>query len=465
MVVKLTTQDLTSVYHQKDVSSNGSVTPRGDRPVGFFYSKNQNGADYPKGTLPPKRWGWRYIRYLRKQEEVRRKVYAKPLPGTKPEERKFVQPDPVLIGELELPQVTWVPQWRQYRNKRKSINEDPHNYSMTLSMWHDEELVWSDAVAPGPNQPFTTAYRVGRGLVPGWSDPWTANDDLRLLDKLREKIVGSDFDLATFMGEGHQSIQLVTESATRIYRSLKQFRKGNMRGACNALGIGVRKNVKHRAVKDFDPVRENLASLSQRWLEIMYGWLPLLQDAEGGAQALAQILSVPRRQKFSVSRMIELVWTKDAAFPEELNFFAGYHRARLVAYLEDESAPALTMLSTTTVAWELVPYSFVADWFIPIGTYLEALGLARSLKGKFVTTHVKHAYADVQYMAPRPLRVIVKQPNTRVIDIQMTRSVSSSLSVPLPEFKPLGKALSIRHCLNAIALLGSRFGSGSPPVK
>jgi hypothetical protein len=42
---------------------------------------------------------------------------------------------------------------------------------------------------------------------------------------------------------------------------------------------------------------------------------------------------------------------------------------------------------------------------------------------------------------------------------EVTRTVSTNLSVPLPNFKPLGKVASWKHCANSVALLVQKFGS------
>jgi hypothetical protein len=108
------------------------------------------------------------------------------------------------------------------------------------------------------------------------------------------------------------------------------------------------------------------------------------------------------------------------------------------------------------MAWELLPWSFVVDWFIPIGNYLAAKGLQTAITGSFVTTHVFKLESFGQKAKMTSSWVAFANHNGSKCSVKWTnisRTVSTTLSVPLPEFKSLEKVASWGHALNAVALL------------
>jgi len=110
-----------------------------------------------------------------------------------------------------------------------------------------------------------------------------------------------------------------------------------------------------------------------------------------------------------------------------------------------------------SVLWELTPYSFVADWFIPIGNYLAARSLASALTGTFVTTKTRRVFCAYEGLANTDNGIVrtvyTTPPKGNCALINVTRTVSTSLNVPVPSFKTLDKVASWKHCANAVALL------------
>jgi hypothetical protein len=108
------------------------------------------------------------------------------------------------------------------------------------------------------------------------------------------------------------------------------------------------------------------------------------------------------------------------------------------------------------VAWELVPWSFVIDWAIPISNYLAARGLASALgSGTYIQTSYEQWQADGPAFAG-PDWQIHSVYNAKDFHLQgwyVNRVILSSLSVPLPECKPLNRIASWKHAANGLALL------------
>lgn len=290
-----------------------------------------------------------------------------------------------------------------------------------------------------------STYFTGTGANTGYgggsaSFNWDANDEIGLLGKLRERVAGSDFNAGIAVAEGREALSMIANSATRLYWGYRAARQGDFRSARRYLVAGSdRKNLGRKSV-------------ASNWLELQYGWLPLVNDAFGAAQFLAQQLEFPLQQTFR-ARSSKKVGSTTTSSPTNSRWSSSevWTRGSYIARLQEKDVAKLSGLTDpASVAWEVVPYSFVVDWFIPIGNYLAARGLSQSLTGTFVKTIVNYAKVQGITSKGRPFR---GGGGIGWEKISLTRTVSNSLSVPTPQVKPLGQVASWRHAANAVSLL------------
>lgn len=351
-----------------------------------------------------------------------------------------------------------------------------HSYSASWVEYNDPVMQWGFPGSYG-NVGYTGTVHSAFGPPHIFGDPWSSNDDIALIGKLRTMLVGSDFHLGNFLGESHQALRLIADSATKIARSLKRLKRGNFMGATRALfgsrlsdwEIRARKReFYHRIRKPMPPLRKLTvadvatdAQVSSYWLELQYGWLPLLKDAQGAAEMLAHHLNTPLQLKVRVSRNAGGVPGKTEHAPY---FIANVRpvkiwitsRTSLIAILKEKDVAQLSGLTDyASVAWEVMPWSFVIDWFIPIGNWLGARGVSQGLTGTFVSSHIyREEYRTFDpTVRMSPGGYSVSSPSYFYREGNFARSVSNTLSVPLPTVKPLGKIASWLHCGNAVALL------------
>lgn len=401
---------------------------RGNFPVGMLWQKSWSGGDYPV-TPPVSIFG----QYWRKVE------VASSLPGGKP-------------------RLTYRQVWEERRNKPRRKFQVEHPYTCTLSMWSDSLYTYKIRNQfPPPKYSGDSARTFRQIYGEGYTstNPWTANDTIALQGKLREKIVGSDFDMSVFLGEGREALAMIGNAAVRVRKALSAVRRGNVIGAANHLLVQNAPKTKKLAI--------GKRSVAENWLELQYGWLPLLQDAHGAACALAQQLNEPAVQTYRVRLRKRKTCTVNSATITKGGdwFYFGETRAQLIAKLTEVNVPALNGLADpSTLVWELLPYSFVADWFIPIGSYLSARGLANAVTGTFVTTLTVREMFECNALLPGGLYEMFIQPNYRSTNLTVNRTVSTSLQTPRPEFKTLDKVVSWKRAANAVALLVTGFSGG-----
>jgi hypothetical protein len=357
--------------------------------------------------------------------------------------------------------------WEKRRVKPRTSLVD-HPYDMLLEFWMDSQGIWNVYDFYPPYQLVGTSVYWFRqlyssGYSSNFSTAWNANDTIALQGKLREKIIGSDFDMGVFLGEGREALSLIANSAKRIYDAYRSFRRLDVKGVSVALGASHR-DVERAFKRSRMPLSPTAASrqAAQAWLELQYGWMPLLKDAEGAAQALAQQLNEPAVQTYRV-RMKKPITATPLSSNIKTFDFDGLARGQLIGRVKEVNVPALNgLIDPSSVLWELTPWSFVADWFIPIGSYLSARGLAQSVSGTFVTTISKRESFFAQSGVPTgsPQNELVREFNYRHLKVQVQRTVSSSLNTPFPQFKPLKDVVSWKHAANAVALLVTNFSGG-----
>jgi hypothetical protein len=126
---------------------------------------------------------------------------------------------------------------------------------------------------------------------------------------------------------------------------------------------------------------------------------------------------------------------------------------RLIAELYEELSlqRSLGLVNPAEIAWEVVPYSFVVDWFLPIGSYISAWGVIPALRGRFITA-MRGAIKNGPINDFTVLKNYASS-GCHQSRIEYSRVISGSLSVPLPTFNSLPKALSPKRLLNAVSLI------------
>lgn len=345
--------------------------------------------------------------------------------------------------------------------KRARLGE--HSYDMTALDQVDGYLrvnssgqIWTMSSFAGS----ATVGLPGASYWPSWSQEnlLDANDQIKLIGKLREKLQGSDFNLSVFLGEGHQTLKMIGDTALTLGSAIRRLKKGDLPGAARALGVN---GPKRRTAR-----QTSVDNLSGRWLELQYGWLPLLKDMEEGAKQLAHHLNVPFSSTYRASVRREISFNLSGN-PTGSTSWKGNvrksHRRSLIARISEPlSVPQLSgLLDPELVAWELLPFSFVADWALPIGDWLSARALVRKLTGTFITSEKRIGARDVTGVGGG-VTTFGEASQHHFASARFIRTISSELSVPKPTFKGLDKALSFQHCLNGLALMAQAFSGIKP---
>lgn len=351
----------------------------------------------------------------------------------------------------------------------------PHAYSKNWETY--KESVFGFNYSNGAYAGTCTISNGGFG-VGAHPSPWTAAHDYKLLSRMRSKVVGTEFNLASFLGaEGRDTIRFFTDTATRIYKSALYVRKLQFAKAHKVLFDWGRfyspksKSAKWRTQQE-DVYRDIIETVTNRsrgsepWIRVLakqyLEWHlavePLLSDCVAAAEQLAHTTQMPRTQKVRATVLAKSSYPKAVSGPD----WAGTREVRksIVAYFVSTPQPLsfLGFQDPEVTLWNALPLSFVSDYFYDIGGFLEARASAKALgQGTYITTLKDDArYVEcygTRFNNKPWLRIINgagKAQNYRKGSI--TRSISSILDVPKPLFEPLGAFKSWQRAATVASL-------------
>lgn len=320
-----------------------------------------------------------------------------------------------------------------------------NSYQVSHNHFYDPLIHFYDILHP--NVVYSGSYSSCFGGV-SKDHPWSDNDQLRLLNKLADNVRGHSFDASIFAGESREALEMISSRARSVFDSLRALKKGDLSSFCRALRVQKRSNRSNVHPKDLNKV----------WLEYEFGWRPLANDLHDAAHAVFALTNRPVTKTYrSRHRVDGSVVTAAGAIPIPADCFTS--RVLRLKLVEDYSPlSSLGLTDPKNVAWELLPYSFVADWVIPIGTYLKVRSFLSDI-GPYECWQSTYRYMRVSTLKSfNPNTVILSTYPYFAKTVEVERS-SIQLVAPRPKIKDFSKILSWRHALDSVSLLVNRFGS------
>jgi len=288
---------------------------------------------------------------------------------------------------------------------------------------------------------------------------------LRASRKILGKLKDQDFNLPVALLEGRKSIQMIGDSLTQLARAALSLRRGNFRGAAATLGLNPRTG--NRKVS-------NHQSLASNWLELKLGWQPLVQDIYGATQYLEKFYgdNFLKRTKLTAKseRSTSVKSSSLDAIGTHVIRERGKYVVRYVLYFtelpEVKAGTALGLGNPAAVVWELVPFSFLVDYFFPLGAFLDNLDATFGrtfVKGCETVFYKGSSYGKVGNRPPTVNGNVKTEYQTQK---EVMIEVVSCTRTPLTGFPPnhfpiYQNPLSTQHIATGLALVAQVF-SGAP---
>jgi hypothetical protein len=316
--------------------------------------------------------------------------------------------------------------------------------------------------------------------------------------RLQERISSGNAQMGIFLAESGKTAAHLAHTATRIYNALRALKKCRFGEFTSALGITVttrqtrayysgvrvnhgRKNKGFQFDKKSSFSRERQESrfndfAAKTWLEYTYGWKPLLNDVYQHAEALANVATrsgmVMRKcdssAKSHKDKISKVSVDNDRIIATRVT--SSHRRLRICVEFKIPTgvmdyANTFGLTDPLSVAWEVVPFSFVVDWFLPIGNFLEGLSTYNNLVFHRGYKSGSHKYYASTTTVPGPFKPNWAGDSTLTVDVaSFTNSLDSFSfgrdllnsfpSTPWPKWRD---PRSISHGLSAVALLKTLF--------
>lgn len=290
----------------------------------------------------------------------------------------------------------------------------------------------------------------------------------RAVTALRNKIKSQSINAAQAVAERKRTAQTVADAARTIAKAVSAVKRGDVIGAAKALGVQRPRSARQsrsRQVSD---------AAAHHWLSLQYGWKPLLNDVYGAAEQLAKAHN--NVQFKTVTQSVSQTWSDKITIRHAaVENFSGPNETRY-RYQErvdirygctyTQSNPKVVELkewgitNPAQLAWELVPFSFVADWFLPVGNFLSSLDATLGLEFQSgYMTVFREFQGDV-----RQETMLKHKSDGRFISnwggntwtlVQCSRTrLAGFPSARIPSFK---NPVSVTHAVTAVALLSQLF--------
>lgn len=278
------------------------------------------------------------------------------------------------------------------------------------------------------------------------------------------KVRDQDVNLGEVWGERHESVNMIRTAAERVRSVGIALRKGDFAGAAQHLGVTLKSNLSAKL-----NTASQSKALANGWLELQYGWLPLLSDVHGAVEGLRKSLNTSTGRSMQRVASSKKLAGADNSYVKS-TFGTGGTRTERTYDVEVKTvlhyrqrAYNLPMLSQFGISnpletyWALTKYSFVVDWFVHISNFLSQFDVSTGYEffDSSITTF-KRAKEVITYAhsGPTSANGLSTESAEWMVSSEIVSCIRTSGGTTWPYALPAFKdPSSVQHALNTIALL------------
>lgn len=282
----------------------------------------------------------------------------------------------------------------------------------------------------------------------------------KAVNKCLNRMKDQKANLAEVMATIGQNVSMVANAMSSIGKALSALKHGDMANAAKALGV-----IPPASSGGFNKAwrRNQSKALANGWLQLQYGWKPLLSDIYGTIQALDQRFKVRvPLQRVSAKESITKDRTVVRTYSNEIQYdtYRCEASVRVILYyaITQPNLKTLSQLGITNpaeLAWELLRWSFVIDWLVPVGGYLSAFdaSLGCDFAKGCSTTYEKYQYIGTMTGNSANSSGYVMKVNLQARIDRVIVGRETYIAPPLPDIPWAKDPISFEHLANATALL------------
>lgn len=253
---------------------------------------------------------------------------------------------------------------RSYEYYQLGNKEDFHTptaYTMYRCYATDTTNSWWGGpfrIIDAPNS--TSIHRFfASGGTPWWSQP-AAN---AAYEDFRDRALGSTSSLGAAFAEWQQSLGMITQRAIQLAQSARALRRRDFPALYRAW--------KDRPHPRRSRNRERARKASSLWLEYSFGWKPLLGDIDSAMEQMCEPFPSSHETGHARSSYTKTIDNMPGGWSQESSVISHWTGGYVVLtnpnlFLYSQ----LGLINPLSIAWELIPGSFVADWLFDVSSFL-----------------------------------------------------------------------------------------------
>lgn len=292
------------------------------------------------------------------------------------------------------------------------------------------------------------------------------------VDLKNDRMAMGDIALIKAYAKMNASPLLIGETVSDLSETVSMLRRpfGKSRDL-------IRRMTKYRDTMTRKTTASLIKATSNAWLEFRYGWQPLILDAEQIVERAGEI-----RQKVERLRLVARAGVTDSKTISKK--FSGIPiggdsvvsgEARSVLDIRASAGVMYEILNRTSqqevdafygqrtrdllpTFWETIPYSFVVDWFVGIGDWLQAVtpDPEITVRGNWVTrvtNYTKELIGGSYVKTYQTVPTVISSTATWGGSTRKTFDYTRDCNVPLPPHPMMTtQTLSSLHAADAMAL-------------
>ncbi len=267
-----------------------------------------------------------------------------------------------------------------------------------------------------------------------------ANARSASITKARAALAGeSNVQNGADLAEGRETVQMIAKTTRQVLLALRAARQGNWPAVANHLGVSKR-DLRSRT------------TWSDGWLQYQYGWKPLLGSIHDNYNRFRSLVPSPMfiEAEKSGGKVTFDHTSTSGEYTTRWKLEGGAKtgiKARLDnAFLREGDQWGL--VNPFSVLWEVVPFSFVFDWFIPVGAMLSSLSATSGLT--FLDGYTSQRWAGTFSVTRNGWD------NPGLLEVSHFRLDREVLpGFPMPQVYGKTNPFSSAHIANALALIYS----------
>lgn len=219
---------------------------------------------------------------------------------------------------------------------------------------------WSTTINPGASNELTN---YGYGV----ENPYLAVAHAKAFDKFVDNVkANAQMGMGENLGQAQKTLGMIVDRLSMLHNiatrnwARESLRRERLR---RKFGSGWRAETKRAGAW---------------WLEAHFGWEPLIRDIYTGCVLLSEPHwpSYPAHGRGSHSGVRDRSHPRDWRWAEQ-DVTSIEARVRISANVRVTNPNALLasqcgLINPIGIAWELVPFSFAVDWFLPVGKFLHS---------------------------------------------------------------------------------------------